>query len=133
MYNGLGRAPASSSWSTVGIDMGGSGMEGGIGDGSGGSGASALLLLVAFEPVGAATVRPFRSRGWGRGAGLNEFRRVGRDCVGCWPLDLRRLVGGVETVLETRVGLPVWTTRGLVPSDRSISASSRLSAVAEAS
>lgn len=86
--------------------MGGSGMEGGIGDGSGGSNASGLLWVAVLEAEDGAMLRRFMSKGGGRGPGLYEFRRVGSDWPGCWPLDLRRLVGGVETVREAMLGLP---------------------------
>lgn len=43
MYNGLGRCPASSSCIIVGTDMGGRGIEGGMGDGGVSSAASFRL------------------------------------------------------------------------------------------
>jgi hypothetical protein len=87
MYNGLGRPVASSNCSTVGMDMGGSGIVAGIGEGGAGSTGSARPLAAALGLAGGALCRPSRSRGGGREAeanGLNEFRRVGNDGAGCW-------------------------------------------------
>lgn len=123
MYKGLGRPVAISSCKYVGIDIGGRGMDAGFGDGGAGSTGSALPLLGGLEFADGALLRPSRSSGGGREAlmgasGLKEFLRVGNDCAGCWKLDLRRLVGGVDSVLDPpKLGRPVLRTRGWVPSD----------------
>lgn len=102
MYSGLGRCPASSSCSSVGIDIGGSGIEGGIGEGGLGS-ASSFVAGTAAE--GKAVLFSV-SRGGGFGIGWNELRRVEEPRDGGWLEDFLLLVGGVDKVLEPAGGLP---------------------------
>ena len=52
IYSGLGRCPASSNCNRVGMDIGGSGIEGGTGDGGVGSGLSLRDGAVALLAVG---------------------------------------------------------------------------------
>ena len=68
MYSGLGRWPASSSCNTVGSDMGGSGIDGGIGNG--------MRWSLWLDGIPGATPAPSRCRGCGRAAVLCECRRV---------------------------------------------------------
>src|SRR3569833_2042036 len=119
MYKGLGRCPASSSCSTVGIDMGGRGIADGIGDGGRGSAESGRGVGVAFEaePAKLPPISRLRLRGGGRGSGWKELRRLDDTCVGAWVLDFRRRVGGVDSVLVYSVGLPGGWNRPLGPSD----------------
>lgn len=83
MYSGLGRCPASSSCNIVGMDMGGSGIEGGMGDGGRTSGSSFRIDTGSFSATagcggaggGGNAVCVSRLRGAGLGAGWNEFLR----------------------------------------------------------
>jgi len=83
--------------------MGGSGMFGGMGDNGRGS-----FVLPRAAGVGLADGRAWlvlsRCRGGGRCAGWNELRRADGDRAGGWLLDFRRLVGGVESVLDDASG-----------------------------
>ena len=67
MYNGDGLDEESSSCRYVGIDMGGRGMDCGIGDGGSFAGPLLALDVVFVEML-------FRSRGSGRGPELIGFR-----------------------------------------------------------
>ena len=113
MYNGLGRWPASSSCSRVGIDIGGSGIDCGMGDGGAGGAGFGLSVwtCVAILPATAAwLLRPSSSSGAGRWAGWTELRR---ECwwvvgwlVGWLVEDLRLPMGGVDNVRPLRTGRP---------------------------
>lgn len=77
MYSGLGRCPANSSCRSVGIDMGGSGIDGGMGDVEpvctvSGRGPAGKLFGVEGGRLGCLP----RSSGGSCAAGLNEFRRA---------------------------------------------------------
>lgn len=106
MYSGLGRWPASSSWRCVGIDMGGSGMDGGIGDAGRTSGSSFRAGAGLLSAPAGKLLWPSILSGAGRGKGWYELRRVDAPLEGGWLVDFRRFIGGVETVLVERLGRP---------------------------
>lgn len=107
------------------MDRGGSGIEGGIGVGCGGSLASGIPLAAIFGATGGALLRLSRLSGGRRSAGLDEFRRLANGSVSGWLFDFRRPVGGVESVRSGTLARPGCIARGFVPSERKASVCSR--------
>jgi len=81
-------------------------MEGGIGDGALASASSFRMEAGSLSAVGGKLFGVSRLRGVGRGVGWNEFRRLEEPREGGWLVDLRLVVGGVESVRVVIVGLP---------------------------
>lgn len=96
------------SWRSVGIDIGGSGIDGGIGEGG------MFFVVLFFLGDGCLDVFEvwfflfFRLRGVGWGGGWKELCWFEEgDCVGGWFVDFCLFIGGVDNVFLFRFGC-VW-------------------------